>query len=151
MFRKTIVFMLIAAMTAWMPPALLADGGEAIIKGKFTAEGEGFLHLEGQGSAVLEGHGKEVILIHNVSKTKVLIQGKGQVIPLPGEDAILVIGFKGVVDLKGKHLSLTSHGGPVELEAKGHGTVWLRGKGVFKIGGKPPHKWPKKKVMKFKY
>lgn len=152
MFRKFTVFLLVALLTTWTPAGLLAEGGEAPLKGKFFAAGEGFLHLEGGGSVVLESHlDKAVILIHNISKTKVEVVGKGKIIPLPKENALLLLGFKGKVDLKGKALSFTSIGGPVKVDAKGKGVVWLRGEGLFKIGNNQPHKWPKAKIKKFKY
>ena len=151
MARRFFVCFLIGAVIAWAPvSSVLAE--DQIIKPKVTAwaSGKGFVHLEGKGEALLLSAGDGAILVRNVHVTKIEIKGAGKLIPLPKEKALLIVDLKGLVRVAGKVLSITSHGGPVELKTHGHGALWLKGKGLFKIGEHPVHEWPDE-VKTFKY
>ena len=107
--------------------------------------------IKGKGFAEFAVHGDGKLLIRNVSKTKIMIKGKGKIIYLPKEDALLFVHFKGKVKLFGKAFDATFKGGPVVFHALGKGTIWLKGKGLFKIHDKPVQKWPLKMIKKFEY
>lgn len=154
MYKHVFVCLIVLLWISWLPlSAAQADGQTVLLqgKGKIWAQGAGLLDLKAKGMAELDGHGLEMLLIHNVSKTKIKIQGTCKIIPLPGEDALLVLKLKGNVVLKGDKIKFQSLGGKVTLKAAGHGVVWLKGLGFFKIGNNPEHKWPLQKVHKFLY
>jgi hypothetical protein len=119
-------------------------------KGELWAAGKGFVHLVGKGVLTLESYGDGLLVIHNVSKTKIKIIGKGKVMHVPKKDALVIVDLKGKVELTGSKLAMTFKGGKVALHASGKGNLWLTGEGVFKIGHYPPFKWPPK-IKKFTY
>ena len=115
------------------------------------AGGAGKLNLESKGHAVLAAKGDSVILICNVDKTKIKIDGKGKVIPLPKDNALLILNLKGEVKLKGLHIKVSYQGPAVVLKAEGKGALWLKGSGLLKLEGKPPVAWPPMKFKKFTF
>ncbi|MHC4942956.1 MAG: hypothetical protein ACYTG7_08030 [Planctomycetota bacterium] len=152
MIRRISIFLFLFAFCAWLGASnSLAGNGADHPHGKFWAEGAGYVLLKGKGEVILDGFGLEMVLIRNVSKTKTKIKGQAVVIPIPDEDALLVVGLKGRIVLKGKKILFNSQGGKVSLKAAGKGVVWLKGKGVFKKHGKPPHKWPLDEAKKIVY
>lgn len=130
--------------------AMGLDQAEAQGHGAFHATGGGFGKIHGKGVVTLKGDGVESVLIRNVSKTQISIMGKGVVLPLPGEDSILILGLKGKVQLKGKNVVMLFAGGPLVVKGAGHGKIWLKGKGKLKIKDKPLKDWPPK-LHKFEY
>ena len=148
MVRRLFVYFLIGTLVLWAPAAI-AEQTECAPKPDAWAAGEGFLHLEGQGKATLGSLGDNVIYIANVAAAKIKVVGKGKVIPLPKENALLVLNLKGHVDMAGPKLKVSSFG-PVKLKTLGHGVLCLEGKGLFRIKDKPKHKWPVE-LKKFKY
>ena len=118
---------------------------------KAWAAGAGIVEVKAQGFVSFEGQGAGVLLVRNVSHTKIQILGQGKVIPLPGKDAPLVLGLKGKVKLAGKEIRVGFHGGAVVFRAEGHGILALKGIGVFRIHGGPVHPWPVHHVKKFPY
>ena len=140
MFKKYAVLIFLGAALSIAPISkAFADSAGAPGKEKVWAAGE------------FEVHGDGKLLIRNVSKTKIMIKGKGKIIYLPKEDALLFVHFKGNVKLFGKAFDATFKGGPVVFHALGKGTFWLKGKGLFKIHDKPVQKWPLKMIKKFEY
>lgn len=148
MIRRFFVYFLIGTLVLWTPVAM-AEQTECAPKPNAWAAGQGRLHLEGKGKATLGSTGDGVIYIANMAATKIKVVGKGKVIPMPKENALLVINLKGHVDIAGGKLKVTSFG-PVKIKAYGHGGLWLEGKGLFRIKGKPKHKWPES-IKKFNY
>jgi hypothetical protein len=151
MFRKAMILFLAGAVLAWMPVSTAGAEdlpGEGKHKPDLWAAGQGFLHLESKGHALLNNDGTGVILIQNAAQTKIKIKGKGKVIPLPKENAVMIIGLKGSLHLTGLKMNLLVISEGMTLETNGKGAVWLKGKGLFKIKGKLPKKWPGK-IHKF--
>jgi len=152
MFKKAVVFLLISLLAGWAPASIAAasEDIQTVHDGGLWATGKGFVRLKGKGNVELKSVGEGILRIENVSATKIKIVGQGKITPLPNKDAILISGLKGRVELKGKKMEFTFNECDVTILAKGDGAVWLKGKGLFKIGHKPKHKWPDK-VKKFTY
>ncbi|MFH2000256.1 MAG: hypothetical protein ABIK28_11285 [Planctomycetota bacterium] len=113
-------------------------------QGAFHAAGTGYGMVEGKGIVTLKGQAVEFAYIRNVSKTQVKIEGQCTIVPLPGEDSILVLGLKGQVHLKGKQVAMSFSGGPMIVNGAGSGKLWLKGQGELKIKDRPPLGWPPK-------
>ena len=154
MKRTGKVFLSIAVVLAVafsISPALLAEGSAAAGCGsqQTWAAGAGILQVKAKGFVSFQGQGAGVLMIRNVSQTKIKLEGQGKVIHLPEKDALLVVGLKGKVRLIGKEIRAGFHGGTVVFRAEGHGVVALEGVGVFRIHGGPVHPWPVHQMKKF--
>jgi len=120
-----IVALLVVGML--VPMAVSAD----------TLEGQGVLWARGSGLAVVRGRG--VVEIDGFGSGWVLVQGADRVIArgtgirrdLPGNQ-VLLVGWRGLIDIRGARMMVTMRGPQIEFKAIGRGQVHLRGEGVWR-------------------
>jgi hypothetical protein len=103
-------------------------------------EGSGHLWAKGIGYAEVHGNGAVDISVRGgatvwVKGAEVLrAEGRGRRWDLPGGGAVFA-GWKGEIKIRGSELDVKMWGGVLELDARGTGWVFLKGRGVYRTNG----------------
>lgn len=136
MVRK--VFLLVGLMLvlslgfATAASAVTAEEAEVEGSGRLWAKGIGYAAVHGNGAVDISVHGTGTILVKGAEVLRA--EGQGRRWDLPG-GGTLFAGWRGKVHIAGKDLNVKMWGGILELEARGTGWVFLKGRGHYRVHG----------------
>jgi len=100
--------------------------------GSIRAKGAGIARVQGNGRVNIRGHGVGTVWVRDAETLQA--SGNGFRWDLPG-NIVLFAGWSGHIHASGEELTVTMIGGLIEFSASGTGTVFLKGRGHYWIGG----------------
>jgi hypothetical protein len=100
--------------------------------GRLWARGVGYAEVHGNGAVDISVHGTGTILVQGAEVLRA--EGHGRRWDLPG-GGTLFAGWRGNMHVAGKDLKVKMWGGILELNARGTGWVFLKGRGQYRIDG----------------
>ena len=100
--------------------------------GRLWAKGIGYAEVHGNGVVDVSVHGTGTILVKGAEVLRA--EGHGRRWDLPG-GGTLFVGWRGNVHMAGKDLNVKMWGGILELNARGTGWVFLKGRGHYRVHG----------------
>jgi hypothetical protein len=112
--------------------ATAASAAEIEGCGRLWARGIGYAEVHGNGAVDISVRGTGTILVKGAEVLRA--EGQGRRWDLPG-GGTLFAGWRGKVHVAGKDLNVKMWGGILDLEARGTGWVFLKGRGQYRVHG----------------
>ena len=134
MMNKRILFVLSLLLVMSLGFVTVGEASDFSGTGKIWAKGVGYAEIHGDGTVDIRGHGRGIVLVKGADELRA--QGNGRRWDLPN-GTTLFTGWRGHIYTEGDELLVKMLGGLIEFTAEGTGTVFLRGRGVYRINGKP--------------
>lgn len=110
--------------------------------GRLWARGIGYAGIRGSGAVDLSVRGVGTVVVKGAEVVRA--EGRGRRWDLPGGGTVFV-GWRGTIHLAGHDLHVRMWGSVVEFTARGTGTGFLKGRGVYRIDGQVGH-WTREGV-----
>jgi hypothetical protein len=147
--RRWILVVAVLAVTGSalfaLPPTASADDSAT---GSVRLEGAGVLVAAGDGLAVLDGrmnfHGTAragaLLVKDKAGDAHVRVEGYGRKIELAG-GGLVYLGFHGRAHILGSDVRVAVVGEDVRIHVVGEGTAFLKGRGWYRVNGRPAQPW----------
>jgi hypothetical protein len=112
--------------------AVTVQADELKGSGHLWAKGIGYAEVHGNGAVDVSVRGAATVWVKGAEVLRA--EGTGRRWDLPGGGTVFA-GWKGQIEIRGSELDVKMWGGVLELDARGTGWAFLKGRGVYRLNG----------------